>query len=92
MPWKRWSLIERERPMLKRDKLKSVLRKITAEEFDAIWKDTYGDFPRGERADLVKGFVAEQYDSELDGCIKRAESFLNPVPKSKLKNRWLSPR
>ena len=77
--------------MLKRDKLKSVLRRITDKEFDAIWKDTYGYFPRGERSDLVRDFVAEQYDSELDGCIKRAESFLNPLPKPKL-NRWLVPR
>lgn len=86
MPRKRWGLAERERPMLKRDKLRSVLKRITDEQFDAIWNDTYGDFPKGERSELVRDFVAEQYDSELDGCIKRAESFLKPVPKSKLKN------
>jgi hypothetical protein len=78
--------------MLKRDKLQSVLKKLTAKEFDSIWKETYGDLPKGERADLVRDFVAEQYDSELDGCIERAESFLGPVPKPKLKNRWLAPR
>ena len=64
--------------MLKRDKLEAVLRKITGKEFDAVWKDTYGYIPRGERADLVRDFVAEQYDRELDGCIKRAEAFLKP--------------
>jgi hypothetical protein len=93
MPWKRWSLTERERPMPKRNKLETVLLKITDNEFNAVWKDTYGDVPNGERSDLVRDFVAEQYDEELDGCIKRAESFLNPVPKpKKLKNRWLCPR
>ena len=69
---------ERDSPMLKREKLEAVLRKITDKEFDAVWKDTYGCIPRGERADLVRDFVAEQYDRELDGCIKRAESFLKP--------------
>ena len=78
--------------MLKRDKLKSVLRQITDKDFDAVWKDTYGYVPKGERSDLVKEFVAEQYDGELDGCIQRAESFLKPVQKSKVKNRWLCPR
>jgi hypothetical protein len=79
--------------MLKRDKLEAVLLKITKNEFDAVWKETYGDVPNGKRLDLVRDFVAEQYDEELDACIKRAESFLNPVPKpKKLKNRWLCPR
>ena len=80
--------------MLKRDKLESMLGKITDDEFGAIWKDTYGSLPEGSRLDLAKDFVAEQYDEELDGCIQRAESFLNPVPKPKpkLKNRWLCPR
>ena len=79
--------------MLKRNKLEKVLLKITANEFNAVWKDTYGYVPIGKRSDLVKDFVAEQYDEELDDCIKRAESFLNPVPKTKqLKNRWLCPQ
>jgi hypothetical protein len=71
-----------------------VLLKITDNEFNAVWKDAYGDVPSGERSDLIRDFVAEQYDEELDGCIKRAESFLNPVPKPKPKpkNRWLCPR
>ncbi len=80
--------------MLKRNKLEAVLLKITDDDFNAVWKDTYGDVPSGERSELVKDFVAEQYDEELDDCIKRAESFLNPVPKPKpkLKNKWLCPR
>ena len=79
--------------MPKRNKLKAVLLKITNNEFNAVWKDTYGDIPSGKRSDLVMDFVAEQYDEELDDCINRAESFLNPVPKSKkLKNKWLCPR
>ena len=77
--------------MLKRNKLEAMLRKITDEEFDAVWKDTYGYVPTGERADLVADFVAEQYDEELDGCIKRAESLLKGVSKPKV-NRWLVPR
>jgi len=77
--------------MLKRDRLKAMLRKVTDEEFDAVWKDTYGYVPSGKRADLVADFVAEQYDEELDGCIKRAESSLKPVSKPKV-NRWLVPR
>jgi hypothetical protein len=78
--------------MQRRDKLESVLRRITDQEFDAIWKDTYGYTPNGERSDLARDFVAEQYDQELDGCIKRAESLLKPSPKPKPKNKWLSPR
>ena len=78
--------------MLKRDKLEAMLRRITDKEFNAVWKETYGYVLRGERSDLVRDFVAEQYDSELDGCIKRAESFLKPAPKPKSKNRWLCPR
>jgi hypothetical protein len=78
--------------MQKRDKLEAMLRKINDQEFDAVWKDTYGYVPDGERSDLVRDFVAEQYDGELDGCIKRAEAFLKPAPKSKPKNRWLAPR
>ena len=73
--------------MLKRDKLKTMLRKITDKEFDAVWKNTYGYVPRGERSDLVRDFVAEQYDGELDGCIERAKSFLKPAPKPKAKNK-----
>ena len=80
--------------MLKRDKLEAMLRKITDQEFDAVWKDTYGYVPTGQRADLAREFVAEQYDQELDGCIKRTEAFLKPASrtKPKNKNRWLAPR
>ena len=77
--------------MQKRDKLEAMLRKITDNEFNAVWRDTYGFIPEGGRADLVADFVAEQYDEELDRCIQRAESFLNGVPKPKV-NRWLAPR
>ena len=77
--------------MQKRDKLETMLRKITDNEFNAVWKDTYGYIPEGERSDLVRDFVAEQYDEELDGDIKRAESFLKGVSKPKI-NRWLVPR
>jgi hypothetical protein len=77
--------------MLKRDRLKAMLRKISDQEFDAVWKDTYGYVPTGERADLVADFVAEQYEEELDGCIQRAESSLRPVSKPKA-NKWLVPR
>ena len=78
--------------MLKRDKLEAMLRKITDKEFNAVWKNTYGYVPEGERSDLVAGFVAEQYDGELDGWIKCAEAFLKPAQKPKPKNRWLCPR
>jgi hypothetical protein len=78
--------------MLKRDRLKSLLRKISDKDFDAVWKDAYGYVPVGERAELVADFVAEQYDGELDDCIKRADSFLNPTRKSITKNKWLCPR
>ena len=69
--------------MLKRDKLETLLRTITDDEFGAIWKDTYGVLPEGSRSDLAKDFVAEQYDGELDGCIARAESLLTHAPRSK---------
>ena len=40
-----------------------------------------------------RDFVAEQYDGELDGCIKRAESLLKAVPNpSPRSDRWLVPR
>lgn len=68
--------------MLKRDKLEGLLRKITDDEFNAIWKSTYGYFPKGQRTVLVKDFVADQYDTELDGCIARAKSLLTPTPKT----------
>jgi hypothetical protein len=77
--------------MPKRDRLKAMLRKITDQQFNAIWKDAYGYVPFGDRADLVADFVAEQYDGELDGDIERAESFLHPAPRLK-PNRWLAPR
>ena len=35
--------------MLKRDKLESLLRKISDKEFEILWKDTYGYVPSGER-------------------------------------------
>ena len=54
-------------------------------------KETYGYVPFGDRADLVADFVAEQFDGELDGCIKRAESSLKAAPKPK-GNRRLVPR
>jgi hypothetical protein len=76
--------------MLKRDRLKAMLRKITNNHFNAIWKATYGYVPFGDRADLMADFVAEQDDEELDGCIKLAESFLNGVSMSK-GNMWLVP-
>ena len=77
--------------MLKRDRLKAMLWTITNNQFNAIWKETYGYVPFGDRADLMADFVAEQDDEELDGCIKRAESFLNGVSVSKV-NEWLVPR
>ena len=77
--------------MQKRKKLEAMLRKISDKEFDAVWKDTYGYIPFGDRADLVREFVAEQYDGELDDDIRRAESFLHPAPGLK-PNRWLCPR
>jgi hypothetical protein len=91
---RRWSLTERERHiMLKRDMLQAVLLKISDTEFNTVWKDTYGDVPSGKRSDLVRDFVAEQYDKELDDCIQRVESLLNPIPKpKKVINRWLCPR
>jgi hypothetical protein len=78
--------------MLKRDKLKALLRKITDEQFEAILRRTYGYVPTGKRSDLAKDFVADQYDAELDGCIMMVESLLRPVPKPKPKNKWLAPR
>ena len=78
--------------MLKRDKLEAMLGRITDNEFDAVWKETYGYVPSGERSDLARDFVAEQYDKDLDDCIRRAESFLKPAPRAKPKNRWLCPR
>jgi hypothetical protein len=80
-----------KRPMQKRDRLKAMLRKISDKQFNTIWKDTYGYVPCGNRVDLVKDFVAEQYDGELDGCIHRAESLLKPARKPK-PNKWLVPR
>jgi hypothetical protein len=42
------------------------LRKITNDEFVAIWKDTYGVLPVGSRFGLARDFVAEQYDAEKE--------------------------
>ncbi len=80
--------------MLKRDKLEVMLGEITDDEFGAIWKDTYGILPEGNRSELAKDFVAEQYDEELDGCIALADSFLTHASKLKPKpaNKWLPPR
>jgi hypothetical protein len=78
--------------MQKRDKLEAMLRKITDQEFNAVWKDTYGYVPEGERSDLAREFVAEQYDEELDDDIKRAESFLKPASRPNKPNKWLVPR
>ena len=78
--------------MPKRNKLKALLRKITDEQFDAILRSTYGYVPSGKRSDLVRDFVADQYDSELDGSIKRVESLLKVAPRPKPKSRWLAPR
>jgi hypothetical protein len=83
---------ERNDSMLKRDKLKAVLRKITDDQFNSIWKSIYGYVPTGERSELARDFVAEQYDKELDDCIKRVESCLKSAPTPKPKSRWLSPR
>jgi hypothetical protein len=77
--------------MLKRDRLEEVLTKITDKDFDAVWMDNYGYVPQGERSDLARDFVAEQYDKELDGCLALAESLLTPTPKHK-PNKWLVPR
>lgn len=78
--------------MLKRDRLKTLLKKITDEEFNALWKRTYGYVPFGKRADLVADFVAEQYDGELDGCIEHTRSMLKPAAAKPKVNRWLIPR
>jgi hypothetical protein len=80
--------------MPKRDQLEAMLRRISDDEFFALWKDTYGCLPDGSRADLAREFVAEQYDGELDGCIALAESLLThaPRPEPKPKNKWLPPR
>jgi len=78
--------------MQKRNRLEAMLRKITDEQFSAVWKETYGYIPEGERADLARDFVAEQYDGELDGDIERVKSLLKPVSKLKVKNRSLASR
>jgi hypothetical protein len=77
--------------MQKRERLESMLRAITDDEFDAVWKDAYGYIPEGPRAALVSDFVAEQYDGELDGDIARAESLLTGSARPKV-NKWLVPR
>ncbi len=78
--------------MLKRDKLESLLSKITDDQFGAIWKDAYGILPEGSRGELAKEFVDGQYDGELDGCIELADHLLGLAPKPKPKNKWLPPR
>ena len=76
--------------MLKRNQLEAMLGEISAKQFNAIWTDTYGYVPFGQRADLVADFVADQSDEELDGCIKRIQSLLTLGPMTKV-NRWLVP-
>ena len=80
--------------MPKRHKLESMLREITDDEFAAIWKKTYGCFPEGDRSELARDFVAEQYDCELDGDIELVESLLTNAskPPKKPVNKWLPPR
>ena len=78
--------------MPKRDKLEAMLTRITDEEFDALWKDTYGCLPEGSRSELARDFVAEQYDGELDNCIALADSLLMHTRRPKPNNKWLSPR
>jgi hypothetical protein len=80
--------------MLKRHKLESMLTELSDDEFATIWKSTYGDFPIGRRMELARDYVAEQYDSELDGCIAIAERLLMHVPKPepRPKSKWLPPR
>ncbi len=80
--------------MLKRRRLESMLKELSDDEFAVIWKSTYGDLPSGGRVELVRDFVAEQYDSELDGCIANAESLLThaPKPAPRPKSKWLPPR
>ena len=69
--------------MTKRDRLELLLRQITDNQFNGIWKNTYGYIPCGKRLALVRDFVAEQYDSELDGSIALAESLLKTSQKAK---------
>ena len=80
--------------MLKRRKLESMLSELSDDEFAALWKGTYGNLPSGRRIELASDYVAEQYDSELDGCIAAAESILThtPKPPPKPKSKWLPPR
>jgi hypothetical protein len=66
---------------LKRKRLESILKKLSEEQFAALWKRTYGDFPDGRLAELVTDYVTEQYDNELDGCIEMANALLTPAPK-----------
>jgi hypothetical protein len=68
-----------------------MLTRITDDEFRAIWKDTYGCLPEGDRSELARDFVAEQYDGELDNYIVLAGSLLTPTRKPK-PNKWLDPR
>jgi hypothetical protein len=82
--------------MSKRGELEAMLRRITNDEFSAIWKNTYGYLPEGSRSELARDFVAEQYDGELDGCIVLAQSLLTHAPQAKPKpkpvSKWLPPR
>ena len=79
--------------MPKRDQLEALLQTITDNEFEVVWKATYGYIPTGARSDLAQEFVAEQYDTELDDCIKRLELLLrHPAPPAPKPNKWLAPR
>jgi hypothetical protein len=80
--------------MLKRHKLESVMMELADDAFATIWKSTYGNLPFGGRGELVRDFVAEQYDSELDACIAIAERLLTraAMPAAKPKSKWLPPR
>jgi hypothetical protein len=80
--------------MLLRKKLETLMRKLSDDDFDAVWKHTYGTYPIGDRALLVKDYVAEQYDDELEDAIQYVNNFLAamPRPKTKAKSRALAAR
>jgi hypothetical protein len=79
--------------MLNRDRLESLLNKLSDDDFATVYKNTYGSLPFGCRVEVVRDFVAEQYDSELEGCISIAESFLTRAPsRPKTSSSKRSPR
>lgn len=77
--------------MFKRNQLETLLRKISDKDFEEVWKETYGYLPTGARADLVRDFVAEQYDTELDDRIRYAEALLGSTVEQPKPNKWLAP-